>query len=108
MNHKEMLELRDYYDNHESTPEEMEQGHWETDVDPNPMVTSSLRLPKALLDVIRAVARARGMRATALMRQILEESLAPGDGLPQRVARLEQDRANLIDRLAKLEDRANH
>jgi len=52
MNKQELARLRDHYDNN-STAEDMENGVWETDVDPDPMVTTSLRLPKLLLDWVQ-------------------------------------------------------
>ncbi len=50
MNRKELLEMRDYYDTHSTADEMTNGGAWETDVDPDPMVTTSLCLPKSLLD----------------------------------------------------------
>jgi hypothetical protein len=71
MDRKKMLELREYYDNHD-TGDEGGGGEWVTEVDPDPMVTTSLRLPKSLLDEVRRQARARGIRTTALMREWIE------------------------------------
>lgn len=49
-----------------------------------PMVTTSLRLPKSTMDAIRAAAAREGTRPTALMREWLEERLAepPRSGEP--------------------------
>jgi hypothetical protein len=68
----------------------MEGGRWETEVDPDPMVTTSLRLPKSLLDWIRSQAAAEHVKPTALIRQWIEERRASGDqSVAARLARLE-------------------
>lgn len=46
---------------------------------PEPMVTTSLRLPKSTMDAIRAAAASAGTRPTALMRDWLEERLVEQD-----------------------------
>lgn len=66
-------ELREHLDTHESTPEEMEDGHWETEVDDNPNVSISVSLPKTLLDRLRVEARELGVSVFALTRAILED-----------------------------------
>lgn len=67
--------LRDYYDTH-CTADEMEDGTWETDVYPNPMVSTSLRLPKDVLDWVRAQAATEGIGHTALIRRWIEQRRA--------------------------------
>lgn len=44
-----MKELREHCDSHD-TSSGMDDGHWEVDAIDDPMVTTSLRLPKSLLD----------------------------------------------------------
>jgi predicted DNA-binding protein len=46
---------------------------------PEPMVSRSIRLPLALDERIRAVAEARGIGATTLMREWIEKGLAELD-----------------------------
>ncbi|HZZ48974.1 MAG TPA: hypothetical protein VFE65_19005 [Pseudonocardia sp.] len=70
MDHKKMTELREHYDTHD-TSHEMEGGEWITEVDNDPMVTTSLLLPKSVLDDVRALARAGGVKPTALRRRRL-------------------------------------
>ncbi|WP_157515995.1 hypothetical protein [Nocardiopsis trehalosi] len=41
----------------------------------NPMITTSLRLPRTVMRGLRAAADERGVRVTALMREWLEERL---------------------------------
>jgi len=92
MNRKELLETRDYYDTH-STADEMANGTWETDVDPDPMVTTSLRLPKSLLDWVREQATAEHVKPTALVRRWIEQQHADDrapTGTAERLERLEQ------------------
>lgn len=73
MDREKMLELREYYDTHD-TSEEMEHGTLVTEPpDPDPYVSTSLRLPKSLLDWVRAQAEAEHVRPTALIRAWIEE-----------------------------------
>jgi len=50
----------------------MEHGQW---VDPRTMKTTSLRLPTDVLDALKTLARGRGMRYTALVREIIEQAV---------------------------------
>jgi predicted DNA binding CopG/RHH family protein len=89
----ELDDLAAYYDTHD-TAAEMEHGQW---VDPRPMKTTSLRLPVDVVEALKARAQRRGVRYTALLREILEraargEPAAEGEELIQinrRLARIE-------------------
>lgn len=89
MNPQKLNELRDYYDNN-STADNEAPGTWETDVQEDPMVTTSLRLPKSVLDWVRAEARSQHAKPTQLIRQWIEER-QHGSTLhtDERLARLE-------------------
>ncbi|MEU4741863.1 hypothetical protein AB0G02_15555 [Actinosynnema sp. NPDC023658] len=63
--------LADHYGTHD-TSAEMEAGEW---VDPRPMQTTSLRLPGDVVDALKALAQSRGMRYTALLREIVEHAV---------------------------------
>lgn len=98
MDRETIARLREHYDTTD-TSAEMEDGAWETDVDPDPMITTSVRLPKSVLDQLRARATAEGVKPTALIRKWTEERLAggsssgPASGSPtveERLARLER------------------
>ncbi len=67
----ELERLATYYDTHD-TSAEMQTGER---VEPQPMVTTSLRLPAALASALRAEARGKAVRYTVLLRRILEEHL---------------------------------
>jgi predicted DNA binding CopG/RHH family protein len=69
---EELAELADYYDKND-TSVEMEAGEW---VDPRPMVTTSLRLPDTMVTALKEEARRKGVRYTALVREVLEFYLA--------------------------------
>jgi predicted DNA binding CopG/RHH family protein len=69
---EELAELAEHYDN-DDTSAEMVAGEW---VDPRPMVTTSLRLPDAMVTALKEEARRKGVRYTALVRDILESHLA--------------------------------
>ncbi|WP_344030693.1 hypothetical protein [Pseudonocardia kongjuensis] len=93
MNQDQLQRLRDHYDNH-STAHEMEDGHWETDTHPNPMVGTSLRLPQDLLNWVRTRAQDEGVKPGLLMRRWIEERRAAeqtaADGVEQRIQTLEE------------------
>jgi predicted DNA-binding protein len=88
----ELDDLASYYDTHD-TSAEMEHGQW---VDPRPMQTTSLRLPKDLVEELKARAHRRGMRYTTLLREIIESAVhnEPTDS---------DDLAQINDRLARIE-----
>ena len=97
---QQIAELREYYDT-TSTAEELADeaaGRWEDDVETDPMVTTSLRLPKSLLDTVRAEAKALEVKPTALIRTWIEQHYtAPQPGvqdephtLAERITRLER------------------
>jgi predicted DNA-binding protein len=74
MNRKQIEELAEYYDTHD-TADEMDGGRV---VEPlvDPMVVVSLRLPKHVVDQVRALAAERGVRPTALLREWVEAQVA--------------------------------
>ncbi|MGH3495789.1 MAG: hypothetical protein ACRDQ1_21535, partial [Sciscionella sp.] len=49
--------------------DEMDHGTWEEDAEPDPMITTSLRLPKSLLDWVRERATEQHVRPSVLIRQ---------------------------------------
>lgn len=65
----ELEELAAYYGSHD-TADEMEDGEL---VDPRPMQTTSLRLPADVVEALKSLAQARGIRYTALIREIVEQ-----------------------------------
>jgi hypothetical protein len=67
-------ELAGYYDNHD-TSDEMEHGEW---VEPQPMATTSLRLPADVIEQLKRQAKARHVRYTAYVRSILERTARTG------------------------------
>src|SRR3954451_17691825 len=91
---EELEALAAYYDTHD-TSSEMESGEW---VDPRPMRTTSLRLPSDVVDALKTLAQARGIRYTAFVRDIIEEAVSG-----PRVAE-QEDLARINERLAKTEE----
>jgi hypothetical protein len=87
-------EIAGYAEGHDFAAE-MEQGTWEADTDADPMVTTSMRLPKSLLDWVRQRAAAQHVRPSVLIRQWIEQrrdedgTESTGD-LLARVERLER------------------
>jgi len=82
--------LAEYYDTHD-TSKELERAELvEEPADPDPMVSLSLRLPKSLLDWVRAQARTEHTKPTQLIRRWIEERHTTGHpSLEERVRRLE-------------------
>jgi CopG antitoxin of type II toxin-antitoxin system len=70
----ELERLAEYYDAHD-TSAEMEPGQW---VEPQPMATTSLRLPVDVIDQLKRQARARNLRYTSYVRSILERAARGG------------------------------
>jgi predicted DNA-binding protein len=90
---EELEALAAYYDTHDTSPD-MEQGEW---VDPRPMKTTSLRLPADVVEALKTLAQTRGMRYTALVREIIEHAL---NGV--RLAESDEF-AQINERLARIE-----
>jgi len=65
--------LAEYYDNHDTSTELDRAELVDEPVDSDPMVSLSLRLPKSLLDWVRAQARAEHTKPTQLIRRWIEE-----------------------------------
>lgn len=66
--------LSEYYDTHD-TSAEMEHGRW---VEPQPMTTTSLRLPAEVIDQLKRQARTQHVRYTSYVRSILEHAARGG------------------------------
>ncbi len=86
----ELERLADYYAAHD-TGDEMEGGEW---IEPQPMVTTSLRLPADVLDQLKRQARLRHVRYTTYVRSVLEQV---ADGGPS------SDLAQIAERLDRIE-----
>lgn len=86
----ELEELANYYDSHD-TSADMEHGEW---VEPQPMATTSLRLPADVIDELKQQARARHVRYTSHVRSILER--AARGGPPPEIA-------DITERLDRIE-----
>jgi hypothetical protein len=87
---EELERLAEYYDTHD-TGAEMESGDW---VDPQPMATTSLRLPVEVIEQLKRQARARHLRYTSYVRSILEG--AARGGAPPEIA-------DITERLERIE-----
>jgi hypothetical protein len=87
----ELEQLAGYYDTHD-TSAEMEDGTW---VEPQPMATTSLRLPADVISQLKRQAQARHVRYTTYVRSILENA-ARGEppidvaDITRRLERIEQ------------------
>jgi predicted DNA binding CopG/RHH family protein len=86
----ELEQLASHYDSHD-TSAEMEDGEW---VEPQPMATTSLRLPTDVINELKRQAQARHVRYTAYVRSILERAAA-GSQSPEI--------ADITDRLERIE-----
>jgi CopG antitoxin of type II toxin-antitoxin system len=86
----ELERLAGYYDSRD-TSDEMEHGAW---VEPQPMATTSLRLPAEVISELKRQARARHVRYTAYVRSILERAASGTEP---------SDMADITDRLERIE-----
>jgi hypothetical protein len=85
-------DIANYAETHDFSAE-MENGTWETDVDQDPMVSTSLRLPKSLLDWVRAEAAEQQTKPATFIRQLIERARvqhADKDSVATRLDRLER------------------
>jgi hypothetical protein len=82
MTTKKLAELAEHYDNTDLS-ENIEAATWEEPEQlAEPMVTYALRLPKPVIDALRAAAADRGVKVSTLMREWLEERLAHAETHP--------------------------
>lgn len=81
---RDLAALREYYDTTSTAAElaDTASGTWETDIEADPMVTTSLRLPKSLLDWVRQLAGELGVKPTALIRSWVEHMHDTAEGPP--------------------------
>lgn len=83
MDREELNEIAHYYDTNDISEEiaaaKLER-HEPVSSD-EVMIVSSLRLPKATMDKVRAVAAGLGVKPTALMRTWIEEKLGSGEAV---------------------------
>lgn len=86
-------EIADYAQHHDFAAE-MEQGRWEADTEADPMITTSVRLPKSLLDWVRQRAATEHVRPSVLIRQWIEQ---------RRDAAETEDAGSLAARVERLE-----
>jgi hypothetical protein len=77
MDPKRIDELAGWFDTHELTDEDFDRMELAQPVPTDQvMITTSLRLPKSIMDEVRARAEQRGVKPTALMREWIEAALA--------------------------------
>jgi hypothetical protein len=84
-------QLAAHYNSHD-TGAEMEHGTW---IEPQPMATTSLRLPADVISQLKCQAQARHVRDTTYVGSILESAAhgtLPSDmaGITERLERIEQ------------------
>lgn len=120
MGERKLDELRDHFDGADLS-DAIESATWETETESDPMVVTSVRLPKSLLDWVRQQALDEHVKPTTLMRRWIEErrdatavGATSGDAsvarLADRVSRLETfairvvagDRGDGVDSIAEL------
>lgn len=77
-----LAELVEHYERTDLA-EHIEAATWEEpDLPAEPMVTYALRLPKPVIDALRAAAADRGVKVSTLMREWLEERLTQAETHP--------------------------
>jgi non-homologous end joining protein Ku len=74
---------------------------WETDVDPDPMIVTSIRLPKSLLDWVREQGAAEQLKPTALIRRWIEDKRRVSAARPTSTE--DDSMARLAERISRLE-----
>jgi hypothetical protein len=97
---RKLDELREHFDAADLT-DSVDTAVWETDVDTDPMIVTSVRLPKSLLDWVRERAAAEQVKPTALIRRWIEERQDASAVTP--TADSVTTVAQLADRVSRLE-----
>lgn len=100
MGDRKLDELREHFDSTDFA-EVIESATWESDVDADPMIVTSVRLPRSLLGWVRQQAAAEQLKPTALIRRWIEDRrrAASGEGVTADDDRV----AQLADRVSRLE-----
>jgi predicted DNA binding CopG/RHH family protein len=90
MKKDKLEELREYYDN-ASLPESVERSSRDDHVTDEVMVSTSIRLPRSLMEQVRQHAEAAGIPATTLIRQwVIDRVTASTDDAVVSVADLKR------------------
>jgi hypothetical protein len=97
---RKLDELREHFDAADLT-DAVDTAVWETEVDTDPMIVTSVRLPKSLLDWVRERAAAEQVKPTALIRRWIEERRDAPAGTPTGGG--DTSMAQLADRVSRLE-----
>jgi len=92
--------LRDHFDNSDLSGA-IDSATWETDVDPDPMIVTSIRLPKSLLDWVREQAAEEQLKPTALIRRWIEDRRR--NSARSQAGTVDDTVAQLADRVSRLE-----
>lgn len=100
MDDRERDALREHFDTTDLA-DSIDSATWETEVDPDPMIVTSVRLPKSLLDWVREQAAVEQLKPTALIRRWIEDRRHASTG--QRSGADEASVARLADRVSRLE-----
>jgi len=87
MDRQQLERIAEDYENSDASAD-LDRAEYDDTTVAEPMVTASLRLPKPVMDAVRAAAEARGMRATALMREWIEQQLVEQTTAGEQVIRV--------------------
>lgn len=77
MDKQKLEELRNYYDNTD-TSDEISDADLDTEIVESPMVGITVRLPQDLLQAVREAAAQEGIKTTALIRRWIEDQMHRG------------------------------
>jgi len=92
--------LREHFDTTDLA-DAIDSATWEAEVDSDPMIVTSVRLPRSLLDWVREQAVVEQVKSTALIRRWIEERRRASNGVPNGAD--EASVARLADRVSRLE-----
>jgi hypothetical protein len=74
IDHEQLKRTAEHYEAGDASAD-LDRADYDDSTVAEPMVTTSLRLPKPVMDAVRAAADALGMRPTALMREWVEQQV---------------------------------
>jgi ferredoxin-NADP reductase len=104
MGRQQLEQIAEDYETGDASAD-LDRAEYDDTVVAEPMVTASLRLPKPVMDAVRAAAEARGMRATALMREWIEQQLVEQATAGEQVIRVSAVLAFLAQAATRSPDR---
>lgn len=100
MDDRKLDALREHFDGSD-LPDVIGEATWDSEIDSDPMIVTSIRLPKSLLDWVREQAVGEQLKPTALIRRWIEDQRR--SSTRQRTSDDDDTVTRLAERVSRLE-----